>query len=198
MRRTRAFLAAMLLVGLAAMLDAAMPIRAAHGVPSAAGDVTVSPRVIQSNWFWHKQADGATGTDLQDKIPEPSGVRPGDLAVAYTPGGANGDATAPSKETYLAFDVSGISPDAVLTSFTFTMPLDGAAQLTTTPPSLTACLPTRGWANGQGDPYSQKPVDDCTSTIAAKGQYDATTAAYTFAVPAIAQQRISDINYGVA
>jgi hypothetical protein len=81
---------------------------AVASAPRAQADDTVSikPKVIQSNWFWYHQAQRVEGTGLET-LPEPSGVPPGDLAVAYTPGGTADGANEPSKETLLAFDLSG-------------------------------------------------------------------------------------------
>jgi hypothetical protein len=188
--RTRTRLGAVaglaLCVGLALSL-AAPDVQAAGGTP-----VTV----VQSNWFWYHQADAASGTGLE-VLPEPSGVPKDDLSVAYT-GGTTTDTTQPSKETYLAFDLSGLDPASTITSFTFTLTLDGAAQVKTTTPVLIACAPVRNWNNGSGTPWSEKPIDDCSTAIAATGKADTKAGTYTFAIPSLAQSWLSDVNTGVA
>jgi hypothetical protein len=174
------------------LLPIALPVPAA--APGAlAADST--PKVVQSNWYWYHQAYAADGTGLET-APEPSGVPKGDLSVAYT-GGTTSDSTQPSKETYLAFDLSGIDPTASITSFTFTLTLDGAAQLKTAAPALIACAPVRTWSNGEGTSWFDKPTDDCSTAIAAEGKPDATAGTYTFAVPSMAQHWL-DVNTGVA
>jgi hypothetical protein len=164
--------------------------------PGALADGSLTPKVVQSNWYWYHQAYAADGTGAE-ALPEPSGVPKGDLAVAYT-GGTTNDTTQPSKETYLAFDLSGIDPAATVTSFTFTLKLDGAAQLKAAPPVLIACSPVRTWSNGDGTTWFDKPVDDCGTAIAAAGKADATAGRYTFAVPSMAQHWLGDVNTGVA
>jgi hypothetical protein len=159
--------------------------------------VSVKPKVVQSNWFWYRQAQAAEGTGVE-VLPEPSGVPTGDLAVTYTPNGTPRDPNEPSKETLLAFDLSGWPKDATVSSFSFTLKLDGPAQVKASQPALVACLPQGLWRNGAGDPYVDKPGIDCSSTIASAGRYDAASSSYTFSIPAIAQQWVSDVNTGVS
>ena len=166
--------------------------------PARADDsVSVKPKVVQSNWFWYRQAQAAEGTGLE-VLPEPSGVPAGDLAVTYTPNGTPRDPNEPSKETLLAFDLSGWPKDATVSSFSFTLKLDGPAQVKASQPALIACLPQGLWRNGAGDPYVDKPGIDCSPTISSPGHYDAATTSYTFAIPAIAQQWVADVNTGVS
>jgi hypothetical protein len=164
--------------------------------PGALADGSLTPKVVQSNWYWYHQAYAADGTGAE-ALPEPSGVPKGDLAVAYT-GGTTSDSTQPSKETYLAFDLSAIDPSATVTSFTFTLKLDGPAQAQAAPPVLIACSPVRTWTNGEATTWFDKPVDDCSTAIAAAGKADATAGTYTFAVPSLAQHWLGDVNTGVA
>jgi hypothetical protein len=168
----------------------------AVAAPAALADTRGAPKVLQSNWYWYHQADAADGTGLE-VLPEPSGVPKNDLSVAYT-GGTTTDATQPSKETYLAFDLSGIDRTATVTAFTFTLTLDGLAQLKTTPPVLIACAPVRNWNNGAATPWAQKPTDDCSPAIAATGVVDSKAGTYTFAIPSMAQSWLGDVNTGVA
>jgi hypothetical protein len=167
-------------------------------LPARADDtVSVKPKVVQSNWYWYHQAQAAEGTGVE-ALPEPSGVPNGDLAVTYTPNGTPRDPNEPSKETLLAFDLSGWPRDATVSTFSFTVKLDGPAQVKASQPALIACLPQGLWRNGAGDPYVDKPGIDCSSTISSAGRYDAASATYTFAIPAIAQRWISDVNTGVS
>lgn len=174
----------------AAGVPAALAGPAAAAAPAGA---TVRPAVIQAAWFWQRQADllvaqGAPAPPAE----EPSGVPAGDLAVAVS----DPSTGAPSKETYLAFDV-GKAIGGTVASFTFTIPLDPAAtQLTSGTVPLQACLPTRAWQPGSAQTWKDKPDDDCTAKVA--GRFDATKQAYTFAVPAYAASWVRDVNLGVA
>jgi hypothetical protein len=190
-RSAQGLIVALLLGGLATIGLAAAPF--AH----ADDAVSVKPKALQSNWFWYQQAQRAEGTGLE-ALPEPSGVPAGDLAVAYTPGGTPQGADEPSKETLLAFDLSGWPKDASVSSFSFTLKVDGPAQVKTSQPDLIACLPQGLWSNGAGDPYVEKPAIDCSTSISATGRYDAGSTSYTFSIPAIAQRWISDVNTGVS
>jgi hypothetical protein len=187
--------AALLLSGLTIALGAAMPMTPASSAVPASSPITT--RVVQSAWYWYKQADAGAGTGVE-AAPEPSGVPKNDTSVAYT-GGTTTDKDQPSKETYLAFDLTGVTAGASVTAFTFTIALDKKSpQLQTTAPALVACLPVRTWSNGLGQPWVAKPAEDCSTAIAADGKYDAKTRAYTFSVPSMAQVWISDSNTGVA
>jgi hypothetical protein len=187
--------AASLLCGLTAVLGAAMPVTAASSAVPQASPLTT--KVVQSAWYWYKQVDAAAGTGVE-AAPEPSGVPKDDTAVAYT-GGTTTDGDQPSKETFLAFDLSGITKGALITAFSFTIALDKKSpQLKTAQPALIACLPVRTWTNGLGQPWVEKPSEDCSTTIAADGKYDSKARTYTFSIPAIAQLWISDFNTGVA
>ena len=142
---------------LAAAFGALIPIGLWMGVtgPVAHAETSTAPKLIQSNWYWYHQADAASGTGLE-ALPEPSGVPKNDLSVAYT-GGTTDDQTQPSKETYLAFDLSGVDPNATVTSFTFSLTLDGPAQVKAAPPVLVACAPERNWNSGEGTPWAESP-----------------------------------------
>ncbi len=188
---TQGLIAAALLGGLASIGSAAAP--AAH----ADDAVSVQPKVIQSNWFWYHQAQRGEGTGVE-VLPEPSGVPTGDLAVAFTPGGTPQDHNEPTKETLLAFDLSGWPKGASVSTFSFTLKVDGPAQAKTLQPDLIACLPQGLWSNGAGAPNTDKPAIDCSTTISSPGRYDTTTASYTFSIPAIAQRWLSDVNTGVS
>jgi hypothetical protein len=185
---------------LGALVTLSVPVWAALSVAAPAAPALAAapsaPKVVQSNWYWYHQADAADGTGAE-ALPEPSGVPSGDLSVAYT-GGTTSDQTQPSKETYLAFDLSGIDPLATVSSFTFTLTLDGPAQIKATPPVLIACAPVRTWSNGEGTSWFDKPVDDCTTAIAAEGKPDAKAGTYTFAIPSLAQKWVAGTNTGVA
>jgi hypothetical protein len=181
------------LVGLAIPIGLLSTVAAPGAV---AADSPSTPKVVQSNWYWYHQTYAADGTGLET-APEPSGVPKGDLAVAYT-GGTTSDSTQPSKETYLAFDLSAIDPASSVTSFSFTLTLDGAAQLKTTPPALIACSPVRTWSNGDGTSWFDKPTDDCSTAVAAPGKVDTKTGTYTFDIPSLAQSWLAGVNTGVA
>ncbi|MDX6284963.1 MAG: hypothetical protein QOG53_448 [Frankiales bacterium] len=196
MRRSAQFLiGALLLGGLTAGFGAAMPMT--HASSATLPAVTGVQKVVQSGWYWYKQADAAAGTGVET-APEPSGVPKDDMAVAYT-GGTQDDRDQPSKETYLAFDLSGVPAGASISAFSFTIALDKkTAQLQRSAPSLIACLPERTWSNGPSQPWVEKPSEDCSSTIAAVGTANTKAGTYTFSIPAIAQRWISDVNTGVA
>jgi hypothetical protein len=191
-RSAQGLTAALLLGGLTTVLQAALPVRPASGDDT----IKLTPKVVQSNWYWYHQADAAAGTGVE-AAPEPSGVPKGDVSVAYT-GGTQDDPDQPSKETYLAFDLTGLTAGASITGFSFTIPLDGQAQAKATPPVLQACLPTRTWSNGAGNNWVEKPGDDCSTAMAAQGKYDMATNSYTFVIPSIAQNWLTDVNTGVA
>jgi hypothetical protein len=181
---------------LGAVVGLAIPIGLVFFLVGPEALAASGPKVVQSNWYWYHAADNAAGSGLET-LPEPSGVPSGDLSVAFT-GGSILDATQPSKETYLAFDLSGIDPAATVTSFTFTVTLDGPAQVKSTPPVLIACAPVREWNNGSATPWAQKPIDDCSTAIAATGKFDTKTSSYSFAIPSLAQSWLGGVNTGVA
>ena len=128
----------------------------------------------------------------------PRTVPPRPKSSSPTGTGTTSDSTQPSKETYLAFDLSAIDPASSITSFSFTLTLDGAAQLKTTPPVLIACSPVRTWSNGEGTTWFDKPTDDCSTAIAATGKPDTAKGTYTFDIPSMAQSWLGGVNTGVA
>ena len=189
--------ASLLLTGLAAVFGAAVP--STHAASATLPAATTAPKVVQSNWYWYQQESNApvSGIDL----PEPSGVPAQRLAVANKGGRGAADPDAPTKETFLAFDLGGAKPSDTVTAFSFTMKLDlTAPQVRTTQPVLRACIPVRTWENGTGgEPATSAPHVDCSDAIgAADGKFDAVASAYTFTIPSIAQSWVSSLNTGVA
>lgn len=171
------------------------------GMFSPALASTATSRLLQTNWFWYHQVSSAPVATSPAPDPEPSGVPAGDLAVAYDHGTAT-DPDSPSKEAYLAFDVSAIPARAVVTGFTFRLTEDladpGAAALDQAAGAvpLVACVPLVNWAPGSGTDFAQKPTDDCSHPVAAT--FDPAAHSFTFRVPALATGWVRDVNYGLA
>jgi hypothetical protein len=150
--------------------------------------------MLQQAWFWQNAYEQANPPVAQS-VPasEPSGVPDGDLAVAYT---GNSDKSS-SKLALLSFDVSNLTTGSSVSTFTFSLVVDGAPTATsfgTVGAPVVACLPTRGWPAELGGDYTNAPSVDCSRKVAA----DVNGSTYTFKVPAIAQTWVDDQNLGVA
>jgi hypothetical protein len=188
------------------------------GMTSAHAD-TRPILVEQSAWFWAEQVGGeaAGGVGWPVGVPRPaSGVPEGDLAVAYT-GKTEVNAetketeSVPDKETYLRWDVYDVPEGSYVDSFVFTMFVDPAATTNTALPEVAvpgqpakggqpvvvACLPKSGFAEADGEPFLDKPQDNCSSQIV--GAYDAVKKSYTFDASVIAQDWVDGLdNHGLA
>jgi len=158
----------------------------------AAANVT-KPGILQTAWFWQTAAEQANSPVIPPVTPpEPSGVPKGDLAVAHS---SNDDSS--SKMSVVAFNLGALKPGATIESFSVTLTLDnssGAANVGAPNPPVVACLPTRLWAAGEGNDYTNEPTVDCSdkATPSIKGN------AWTFTISSIAQQWGSQANLGVA
>lgn len=177
------------------------------GAVAAHADTAVA-LVDQTNWFWAEQVGG---TVPNTPLPYPSGIPDAtvpqdsnDLAVAGNPAQTQKEPKGVDKEAYLSFSFTTVPALSTVNTFTFTMPLDpaanGSAYDPQTPPVLIACAASGGWGQGNigqhGDQFDGKPSDDCAG--APKGTFDATKKTYTFDITATAQKWVNgDINFGI-
>jgi hypothetical protein len=157
----------------------------------AATGTSITPALLQSNWYYHRLVSDAPVAGAPDV--EPSNVPDGDLPVASRDG--NGTA---SKLTTLAFDLPKDAAGGSFSAFDVTMTIDPAA--TNVVPSdlkLQAAFALRNWPNGKGgdqDTLNAPPFDDksvATATVNSAGT------AFVFHVAPIAQQWADDVNYGL-
>lgn len=160
----------------------------------AASGTTANPGLLQTAWFWQTAAEQANPPVPPPAPPptEPSGVPKGDIAVAHT----SNDATS-SKMSVIAFAVPALKSGVTVSSFTFSLKVDGsgdATNFTASGAPIVACLPTRMWSPADGGDYSDQPPVNCADKVAAKVKDDT----YTFSIPAVAQTWADDQNLGVA
>lgn len=162
------------------------------GVAHAEGSVSASSALLQSNWYWHKAAADAPVAGLPDS-PEPSGVPAGDLPVASTDGKGT-----PSKLSLLAMSLPTVPAGSTVSAFTLTLTIDSAADnVTTETPKLVAELALRGWANGPGGDTDVVNAPPLQAASAVAGKPSADGKSISFAIPAIAQSWVDDINVGL-
>jgi hypothetical protein len=186
------------------------------GLPSAAAE-TRPVAVETAAWFWAEQVSGdvVPGVPYPDDLPpEASGIKPGNLAVAFkgeTEVNTEGDKTAvPDKETYLSFDIYDVPAGSIIDQFAFTLFLDPTEKNVFAPevavpgqtpvagqPVIIACRPKTMFGQADGDSFDSKPEDDCSEAI--YGEFDATKQAYTFHAETWAQDWVDGLdNFGVA
>ena len=167
------------------------PALAAPALAVATSPQETTAPIASSAWFW-KHVASAAGTPADPlSAQEPSQVPAGDLAVAADVQGQ------PTKETFLAFDLSDVPAQAELAFVSLRMPLDTAAtQMGQTQQSLRVCVPTAGWPSGAGNDWSRKPAENCG--IQTKTSYDATTSTYTFDLGALADALLAPDATGIA
>jgi hypothetical protein len=163
-------------------------------VAQAAGTHTAKPGVLQTAWFWQSAIEQANPPVAPPAAPptEPSGVPKGDVAVANT--ATDGSS---SKQAAIAFQVGALKSGATVNSFTLSIDLDtgsGATNINSSAAPVIACLPTRLWPAKEGADITDAPPTDCSSKVPAKVKGNT----YTFAIPAIAQTWVGDVNVGVA
>jgi hypothetical protein len=178
------------------------------GAVAARADTAV-PLVDQANWFWAEQVGGtipgSPGVPFPTGIPDqtvPKGSN--DLAVSGNPAQQNKEPKGVDKEAYLSFGLATVPAGSTVNSFTFTVPLDQAANSAYDPnavPVLMACAPKGGWGQGaigqNGDQFDGKPQDDCAN--APEGTFDAAKKTYTFDITDLAAKWAKgDFNFGVA
>jgi hypothetical protein len=156
----------------------------------AATDLTTSPTLLQSNWYWHHVDKDAPVVPPVELPTEPSNVPDGDLPVASLDGKGSY-----SKVSTLAFDISAASPGSLVSAFNVTLTVDtGATNLKSENPKISAGLALRNWANGAGesDTVNAPPVEGLVD-----GVWAADGMTVSFAVPQAAQAWVDDSNFGL-